>query len=344
MTILLLACKIDNIWAIPMDKGENLMKRIIIAILVLAMMITTVAAFAGCENADYTVGIVQFAPHSALDASNASFQSKLKELMQEQGKTVKFIDNNANGDVSNATTAAETLVNRNVDLIFAVATPAAQAVQAATKTIPTLFTAVTSAKIAGLTDSNITGITDLNDVAKQVDLMLKLTPDADKFAILFSRDEPNSELQKDLAKQAMENKGIQVIEQGITDMQDVEPAFNYFKSEGVDCVYIPTDNRLAEGAGSVHSANISTKANLPIVCGETGMNKLCGIATYGVNYSKLGEQSAEYAFEILFNGKKPADLKVTDPVVTADDFSLNEDIAKAIGFVIPEEVKALAKQ
>ena len=319
------------------------MKKLIIAILIIAMTVSCVAAFAGCESADYNVGIVQFAPHTALDAVNNAFQAKLAELMKAEGKTVKFYNNNATGEVSNATTAAETLVNRNVDMIFAIATPAAQAVQAATKDIPVVFTAVTSAQIAGLTDSNITGVTDLNDVDMQVDLMAKLVPGATKMGILYSRDEPNSELQKNLAVEAMEAKGITVVVQGISDMQDVEPAFNNFKKEGVQCIYIPTDNRLAEGASSVHSANMATEANIPIVCGETEMNKLCGIATYGVNYAKLGEQSAQVAFDILFNGKKPSEIVVVDPVVTADDFSISEDIATAIGFTIPDEVLALAK-
>ena len=319
------------------------MKKLIIAILIIAMTVTCVAAFAGCETADYNVGIVQFAPHTALDAANDAFQAKLTELMKAEGKTVKFYDNNATGEVSNATTAAETLVNRNVDMIFAIATPAAQAVQAATKDIPVVFTAVTSAQIAGLTDSNITGVTDLNDVDMQVDLMTKLVPGATKMGILYSTDEPNSELQKNLAVEAMEAKGITVVVQGITDMQGVEPAFNNFKAQGVQCIYIPTDNRLAEGASSVHSANMATEANIPIVCGEAGMNELCGIATYGVNYAKLGEQSAQVAFDILFNGKKPSEIAVVDPVITADDFSISEDIATAIGFTIPDEVLALAK-
>ena len=173
--------------------------------------------------------------------------------------------------------------------------------------------------------------------------MAKLVPGATKMAILYSRDEPNSELQKNLAVEAMEAKGITVVVQGISDMQDVEPAFNNFKKEGVQCIYIPTDNRLAEGASSVHSANMATEANIPIVCGEAEMNKLCGIATYGVNYAKLGEQSAQVAFDILFNGKKPSEIAVVDPVITADDFSISEDIATAIGFTIPDEVLALAK-
>ena len=44
------------------------------------------------------------------------------------------------------TTAAQALVSQRVDLLFAIATPAAQAVAAETKSIPIIFSAVTAAK------------------------------------------------------------------------------------------------------------------------------------------------------------------------------------------------------
>lgn len=323
------------------------MKKIVMALMLVVITATLCFTFASCgEKTDYTVGIVQFAPHSALDAANSAFQSKLKDLVEEQGKTIKFIDNNAQGKQDNAVTAADTLVNRGVNLIFAIATPAAQQVASATTDIPIVFTAVTSAEIAGLTAKNITGATDLNDVEKQVELMTQLCPGADKFGILYSTDEPNSQLQKDLAMEAMKKKGfsednIEVL--GINTIDMVENSFNTFKNKGVDCIYIPTDNRLAEAAASVHEYNKSTGANIPVVCGETGMNEACGVATYGVNYSKLGEKAAQIAFDILFNGKSPADIPVVNPEITVADFSLNEKIAGEIKFVIPDEVKNIGK-
>ena len=58
-------------------------------------------------------------------------------------------------------------------MIFAIATPAAQAVASETKDIPMVFSAVTSAVDAGLTADNIAGTTDLNDIEKQIDLIAR---------------------------------------------------------------------------------------------------------------------------------------------------------------------------
>ena len=38
------------------------------------------------------------------------------------------------------------------------------------------------------------------------------------------------------------------------------------------------------------AGNTDGAYNLPIVCGETGMNDVCGVATYGVNYYNLGNR------------------------------------------------------
>lgn len=310
------------------------MKKIIIAIMLIAVVACSVFAFTACTPADYTVGIVQHIQHVALDKSNEGFKAKLTELMSADGKTVKFLDRNANGDVSFNTTAAQTLVSQRVDLLFAISTPSAQAVMAETKTIPILFSAVTSATEAKLIADNITGTTDLNDIQKQIDLMLELVPNAKKFGVLYTNSEDNSIVQKNMAKEYMESKGITFVDGGITETDNVEQVLNNFKNQGVDCVYIPTDNKLAAAADTVHSFN--TKAKLPIVCGESEMNNKCGIATYGVDYYGIGVRAGEMAYEILTGKKSVKDIPYEDP----KDFELtvNQSVADALGFTIPQSV------
>ncbi len=324
------------------------MKKFIVLIAIAVLAVCSVAAFAGCgAQADYNVGIMQWVSHPALDQSAKGFKERLETLIFEQGKTVKFNTKNAAGDGGNASSASGVLVAKNVDMIFAIATPAVQAVSAATSDIPIVFTAVTSAKSAGLDKAtNVTGATDLNDVEKQVELMYKLKPDAKKFGILYTTSEDNSTLQKDMAIAAMKARGMSdanIVTKGISESSNIESAFVYFKKENVDCIYIPTDNMLADNADTVHAVNKNTGANIPIVCGETGMSEKCGVATYGVDYYNLGVQAAEMAFEILVNGKKPSEIAVKDPVVTDADFSYNEKVAQAIGFTIPDEVKNIGK-
>ena len=314
------------------------MKKIIIAVLLIAVMACSVFAFAGCTPADYTVGIVQHIKHVALDKSNRGFQDKLTELMNADGKTIKFIYNDAQGEPSYNTTAAQTLVNRKVDLIFAIATPSAQAVMGEIKgtNIPMVFSAVTSATEAELVADNIAGTTDLNDIGRQIDLMLELVPGARKFGVMYTTSEQNSIVQKDMAKTYMESKGIEFVDGGITEIDNVEQVFKSFSNQGVDCVYIPTDNKLAAAADTVQGFNISTNAKIPVVCGEGGMNDICGIATYGVDYYAIGVRAGEMAYDILTGKKTPKELGYEDP--NSFELSINQNVAKALGFTIPQSV------
>ncbi len=311
------------------------MKKIIIAVLLIAVMACSVFAFAGCTSADYTVGIVQHIQHVALNKSNEGFQDRLTQLFEEDGKTVKFLYRNASGETTNNTTAAQTLITQRVDLIFAIATPSAQAVVAETNTLPIVFSAVTSAKDASLTADNIAGTTDLNDVKKQVDLMVELVPNAKKIAVLYSTDEPNSTIQRDMVRDYAESKKLGFAERGISTIDDVANALNAFKRDGVDCVYIPTDNKLAAAADSVHAFN-KDGANLPIVCGENEMNNKCGIATYGVDYYAIGARAAEMAYDILTGKKTPKEIGYEDP--QNFELSINQTVAREIGFTIPQSV------
>ena len=176
----------------------------------------------------------------------------------------------------------------------------------------------------------------MNDIAKQIDLMLELVPNADKFGVMYTTSEPNSIIQRDIAKKYMESKGIEYVDGGISETDDVQNVFKRFQSQGVDCVYIPTDNKLAAAPDTVHSFNMSTQAKLPVVCGESGMNDKCGIATYGVDYYAIGVRAGEMAYEIITGKKTPKEVGYENP--STFEISINENIAKELGFTIPQSV------
>ncbi|MGI6167814.1 MAG: ABC transporter substrate binding protein [Eubacteriales bacterium] len=78
--------------------------------------------------------------------------------------------------------------------------------------------------------------------------------------------------------------------------------------------------------------------NIPIVCGETNMNNVCGIATYGVNYYNLGVKAGDMAADILLEGADVSKMPVQfDPNPA---LSVNTAVAEEIGFKIPEGVLA----
>ena len=322
------------------------MKKIITILVAILFSMSFMMTTACSEKTDYTVGIVQLVEHTALGAANKGFREELTKLMEEEGKTIKFHNKTASGDQATCTTIANVLVSKKVDLILAIATPAAQAVAAVTETIPVLFTAVTDAEDVGLVKSNenptynLSGTSDLNPVDQQIELIKELVPEAKKIAVIYNTAERNSEIQVELAKTACTRLGLELEEEGLVDISDIQTTFSLLDSD-IDAIYIPTDNLMAKAAITVHNINKDDK-KIPIVCGEIGMNDLCGVATYGIDYYILGQQTARMAFDVLVNGKDISTMPVEyqEKIV----FSVNTLIASEIGFTIPQEILDRAKE
>ncbi|MBQ8345206.1 MAG: ABC transporter substrate-binding protein [Clostridia bacterium] len=217
------------------------------------------------EGADYTVGILQLVQHVALDQANVGFQDQLSVRMAAAGKKVAVLDENASGDEANNATIVNTLIGKNVDLIYTIATSSSQAAAAATdeKNIPVVFNAVTDPVGAGLVASmaapgkNVTGVSDINPVEKQIELITELLGSKDiKVGFLYTSAETNSVTQINMAKAYCEANGIEYVERGIADITELKTAMIALSNEKVDAIYVPTDNVLANGAATVHAVNI----------------------------------------------------------------------------------------
>ena len=110
-----------------------------------------IAGCGGSQNAssgsgdkkNVKVGIVQLVEHNALDAANKGFIDGLKERGYEEGKNLSIDRQNAQADQSNLQNISQRFVSAKMDLICAIATPAAQTVANATKDIPIVGTAIT---------------------------------------------------------------------------------------------------------------------------------------------------------------------------------------------------------
>ncbi|NNV09665.1 sugar ABC transporter substrate-binding protein, partial [Geobacillus sp. MMMUD3] len=158
--------------------------------------------------------ISQLVQHPALDAATSGF----KKSFEDAGVEVDWDEQNANGEQANATSIAQNFASSDLDLVLAVATPAAQAAAQAITDKPVLFTAVTDPVEAGLVQSNeapggnVTGTSDLNPVADQLQLVKDVKPDAKTVGIVYSSGEVNSQVQVDLAKEAAKGMGLEIKE------------------------------------------------------------------------------------------------------------------------------------
>ena len=286
----------------------------------------------------FTIGICQLVQHEALDAATQGFKDAVEEALGAEN--VIWNEQNAAGDSATCATICNGFVSSGVDLILANATGALQAAAAATKDIPILGTAVTEYGVAlgidnfsGTVGGNISGTSDLAPLDQQAAMIQELFPDAKNVGIIYCSGEPNSVYQVEVVKAALEKAGCTVNTYTFSDTNDVVSVTGT-ASDANDVLYIPTDNTAASCAEAIKSA-----AKKPIIAGEEGICKACGVATLSIDYYELGRTTGEMAVKIL---KGEADISTMaieyypNPVK-----KYNPDMASLYNVTIPSDYEAI---
>ena len=290
----------------------------------------------------YTVGICQLVQHEALDAATQGFKAALTEKLGEGN--VKFDEQNASGDSANCTTIVSGFVSTGVDLILANATAPLQAAAQATADIPVLGTSVTDYATAldisdwtGTVGNNISGTSDLAPLDQQAAMIQEMFPNAKTVGLLYCSAEPNSVYQCDVIEGYLTEMGLETTRYAFTDTNDVT-SVTQAAAAASDVIYIPTDNTAASNTEAI--ANVVIPEKVPVVAGEEGICKGCGVAALSISYYDLGYKTGEMAAEILADG---ADVS-TMPVEFAPNVTKKYNAAncEALGITPPDGYEAIA--
>lgn len=309
------------------------MKKIVV--LALAIMMVAVAA---CASAT-TVGICQLVQHEALDAATQGFKDALSAKMPD----VKFDEQNAAGDAATCVTITSKFAADGVDLILANATAPLQAAVSATADIPVLGTSITDYATAlgatdwtGVSGINVSGTSDLAPLDGQAAMIQELFPDAKNVGLIYCSAEANSVYQITVIKGYLEEMGYTCTEYAFTDSNDVA-SVTQTAADASDVLYIPTDNTAAAYTETI--ANVVIPAKVPVVAGEEGICRGCGVATLTISYYDIGYKTGEMAYEILANG---ADVSAM-PIESAPQFTKKYNAAnvEALGLTIPADYVAI---
>ena len=229
--------------------------------------------FAGpAAAADVTVAVTAIVEHPALDAARQGIQDELAAEGYVAGKNLDFRFESAQGNPAIAAQIAQKFVGDAPDVIVPISTPSAQAVAAATKTIPIVFTAVTDPVGAKLVASlehpggNITGMTDLSPIGAHLDLIKEITPDVASLGVIYNPGEANSVTLLDLLRQEAPARGIEIEEAAAPRSSDVLAAAQSLVGK-VDAIYVPTDNTVVTALEAVIGVGIENE--LPVYAGDT---------------------------------------------------------------------------
>ena len=277
----------------------------VISLILAAVMALSLCTTAFAQKESYKIAIVQQLDHPSLDEIRTAAQAKLAAIAQETGVEIEVKEFNGQNDTSILNQIGAQVVQDGYDAVLPIATLAAICMTTATEEtdIPVVYAAISDPASAGLTDlDNVTGTSDALNTAFILDMIFAVQPDVKTVGLLYSRSETNSELPIAQVKEYLDEKGVKYIEKTGNTTDEILSAASEL-AQRCDVVFTPTDNVVMAAESAV--AEILTQAGVAHYTGADSFVASGAFATCGVNYTELGEKTAEMAFQILQTGEVP---------------------------------------
>jgi len=291
-----------------------------------------------------SVAITAIVEHPALDATRDGVKKALEDAGYTEAKGLRWQYQSAQGNTATAAQIARQFVGNNPDVIVAIATPSAQAVVAATKTIPVVYTAVTDPVAAQLvptmeaSGTNVTGVSDALLLEQQIELIQRIVPDAKRVGMVYSPGEANSVVVIERMRDLLPKYGMSLVEAAAARTVDVGSAARSLVGKA-DVIYTSTDNNVVSAYEALVKVGMDSK--LPLVAADTDSVKRGAIAAFGVNYFNLGVQTGEQVVRIL-KGEKPGDMP--SEVSNQVELFVNPKSAAAMGVTLSDALLQSAAQ
>ncbi|MGX5667084.1 ABC transporter substrate-binding protein [Rhizobium daejeonense] len=287
---------------------------------------------------DVTVAVTAIVEHPALDAARDGIKEALAEAGYKDGENLKFVYESAQGNPGTAAQIARQFIGDAPTVIVPISTPSAQAVVAATRDIPVVFTAVSDPLGAQLVKDmekpggNVTGLSDMSPVADHIALIKEITPNAKSIGFIYNSAEANSVSTLAALKAEAEKAGLTVVESVATKSAEVQGATRALVGRA-DVIYIPTDNTIVSAFEA--AVGVAQEAKIPLFAGDTDSVSRGALAALGFNYFDVGKQTGEVVVRVL-KGEKPGDIPVR--VAAGTDLVINKAAAAKMGVTFPESI------
>ena len=317
-------------------------------LLSLGAAVATWPLAARAQKAMPVIGFLSIASPSIYAPYVSAVRQGLAEIGYVEGKNVAIEHRWAEGDYDRLPALAVDLVRRKIDVIIATGgTVSARAAKNATNTIPIIFVSGGDPVAAGLVASlarpggNVTGVSIITVelMAKRLDLLSELVPQAGTIAVLVNPKNPNTERMVRDTQDAARAKGIklQVVKAGTA--ADFESAFSTIAESHAGALAVAADAFF--NARHEELAILAARYRVPAIYEWREFVEAGGLASYGPNLLAIARLAGIYAGRVL-GGAKPADLPVEQP--TKFELAINLKTAKALGLTVPPSLLARADE
>lgn len=311
--------------------------------LVALALASCIGSSAIAQEKTVSVAVTAIVDHPALDAARDGVRDELKAAGFEIGKNLKYEYQSAQGNTAIAAQIARKFIGDKPNAIVAIATPSAQAVVAATRDIPVVFSAVTDPVAAKLvlgwsaSGTNVTGVSDLSPVAEHLKLIKRVAPAATRVGVVYSPGETNSVAIIDALKKAVAAAGVTLVEAAAPRTVDVPSAAQSLVGKA-DVIYALTDNNVTSAFEGL--VKVAEQAKIPVIAADTDLVKRGAVAALGLNYYHVGRQTGKILVRIL-RGEAPGRIAPQ----LSNEFELHVNPAAALkqGVSLPDDLLKSAK-
>jgi putative ABC transport system substrate-binding protein len=267
-----------------------------------------------------------------------AFRQGLRDAGYVEGRDVVIEWRSANGDYARLPQLAADLVERKVDVIVADTTPATQAAQRATSTIPIVMAIVADPVGSGLVANlsrpggNITGLSIMlaELSAKRLQLLKEAMPSLTRVVVLWNPPTPYHAKAVENLKAVAPSLAIELSPLSVRTPEEIGPAFEAINRVHAQALYVVDSPPFFTHRTTL--LRLAAKARLAVISGERPYADEGGLMSYGPSYEDQLRRSAEYVDKIL-KGAKASDLPVEQP--TKFELVINLKTAKALGLTIP---------
>jgi putative tryptophan/tyrosine transport system substrate-binding protein len=269
------------------------------------------------------------------------YRRGMRELGYIEGRTVETEYLYADAQFDRLPALAAQLVERKVDIIVTMSTPASLAAKQATTKIPIVFAGSSDPVSTGVVASlarpggNITGLSlmasDLS--AKRLELIHTLVPRVSRIAVLWDNSNPGMALRVRETQLAAEKVKVAFYDAGAHDLGGLENILVDLSKRQPEALLVTVEPFTIEHRARI--LDFAMRNAIPAMYEDSGFVEAGGLMSYGPSGRERLRRAAVYVDKIL-KGAKPADLPVEQP--TKFELVINLKTAKALGLTVPESI------
>ena len=313
--------------------------------LALLLLLAPLAAYSQPVGKVPRVGILWAYSPSLVSILGDAFRQGLRAVGYVEGRNIILEERWAEGRFDRLPSLAAELVRLNLDVIVTASTPAVQAAQQATKTVPIVMTLVSDPVEDGVVTSlarpggNVTGLSLMHPElsAKRLALLKEVVPRLSRVAVFWSPSTASYRKVLGETEIAAHALGVQLRAIEVRGPADLDSAFSAITRERAGALVVLPDALFRNQQRRI--LDLAARSRLPAMYWSRDLVEAGGLMAYGANFPDVFRQAANFVDKIL-KGGKPAELPIEQPARL--ELVINMKTVKALGLTIPPSILARA--